>query len=366
MERVFGLLGLALLVFVVAVVEARTRLGPACSHRPAHPHVPGGRRRLHLRLLRHRAVRRGDDALRGVLLLVAARSRSSWTDEGPRTSTAPTCSSASRSAGCCRWRSWRCATLVLAPARHRRRTPRRRSRCRSPSALGKVGLAVVLLGIFAATFGAALETALSSGYMRRAVLRLAVGQVRRAPRGGPLPPRRARRSIVGRARRPDRRRPGQGHRVLDRAVGRRAAAHLLPDPRRRQRPRLHGRQDQRPAAQRHRDRLPRHPRRRRGRHDPADDHHEGRRSDGRRPACSTPALRPARPPARRPRRRAVRQRRRPRARPRRRRHAVRHRHHQRSAEVWRGGSALRRLGAWLEAHHERFGTTGRAQPNASR
>ena len=31
-------------------------------------------------------------------------------------------------------------------------------------ALGKVGLAVVLLGIFAATFGAALETALSAGY----------------------------------------------------------------------------------------------------------------------------------------------------------------------------------------------------------
>jgi Mn2+/Fe2+ NRAMP family transporter len=31
-------------------------------------------------------------------------------------------------------------------------------------ALGKVGLALVLLGFFAATFGAALETALSSGY----------------------------------------------------------------------------------------------------------------------------------------------------------------------------------------------------------
>src|SRR5207253_1454309 len=31
-------------------------------------------------------------------------------------------------------------------------------------ALGRVGLAVALLGIFAATFGAALETALSAGY----------------------------------------------------------------------------------------------------------------------------------------------------------------------------------------------------------
>src|SRR5205085_6534525 len=31
-------------------------------------------------------------------------------------------------------------------------------------ALGKIGLAVLIVGIFAATFGAALETALSSGY----------------------------------------------------------------------------------------------------------------------------------------------------------------------------------------------------------
>ena len=47
-------------------------------------------------------------------------------------------------------------------------------------ALGKIGLALALLGFFAATFGAACETGLSVGLQHRAVLRLAVGQVRRA------------------------------------------------------------------------------------------------------------------------------------------------------------------------------------------
>ena len=57
-----------------------------------------------------------------------------------------------------------CAHLVLAPRRHRRRPAvagrpagRRRSSASS-------GLAVALVGIFAATFGAALETSLSAGY----------------------------------------------------------------------------------------------------------------------------------------------------------------------------------------------------------
>ena len=45
-----------------------------------------------------------------------------------------------------------------------RSTPSARRRCRSAMALGKIGLAVVILGFFAATFGAALETGLSAGY----------------------------------------------------------------------------------------------------------------------------------------------------------------------------------------------------------
>ena len=49
-------------------------------------------------------------------------------------------------------------------ARHLGRATCRRSVCPSSLALGKVGLAVLLVGVFAATFGAALETALSAGY----------------------------------------------------------------------------------------------------------------------------------------------------------------------------------------------------------
>ena len=67
-----------------------------------------------------------------------------------------------------------------------------RPRCRPSLALGKVGLALIIVGFFAATFGAALETSLSCGLHALAVLRLAVGQVRAAARGEPVPPRRAR------------------------------------------------------------------------------------------------------------------------------------------------------------------------------
>jgi Mn2+/Fe2+ NRAMP family transporter len=50
-------------------------------------------------------------------------------------------------------------------------------------ALGKVGLAIAILGFFAATFGAALETALSAGY--------AVGQFFGWQWGKMVPPRKA-------------------------------------------------------------------------------------------------------------------------------------------------------------------------------
>ena len=55
----------------------------------------------------------------------------------------------------------------------------------------RIGLAFVILGFFAATFGAALETGLSAGYTVAAVLRLAVGEVRPAEARGPVPHRRA-------------------------------------------------------------------------------------------------------------------------------------------------------------------------------
>jgi manganese transport protein len=75
-----------------------------------------------------------------------------------------------------------CAHLVLAPAHIGVGTL---DQVALPVALtlGKVGLAMVLIGIFAATFGAALETALSSGYV--------VAQYLGWPWGKHLAPRRA-------------------------------------------------------------------------------------------------------------------------------------------------------------------------------
>ena len=125
------------------------------------------------------------------------------------------------------------------------------------SALGKVGLAVVLVGIFAATFGAALETALSAGYIVAQYLGWQWGKYVR-PRQAPrfhlvvLLSIGARAWSVGLTGG----RPGQGHRVLDRAVGRRPPAHVLPDPRHRQRPRLHGRRRPTAGSSTRRHRLP--------------------------------------------------------------------------------------------------------------
>ena len=162
MERVFGLLGLCLLVFAVAVWKIGPDWGELLSAR-ASSRTCRRARRVHVRLLRHRPVRRGDDALRGVLLL-QRRGGGRLDDEGPR-----------REPG---QRAHRLPARRPAVAGDhglrppRARAPRtsastscRRSRCRSPSVVGKLGLAVVLVGIFAATFGAALETALSAGYI---------------------------------------------------------------------------------------------------------------------------------------------------------------------------------------------------------
>ena len=129
-----------------------------------------------------------------------------------------------------------CAHLVLAPADIVVDTL---SQVALPvaSVVGRLGLAVALIGIFAATFGAALETSLSAGYI--------VAQYFGWTWGKYVRPRQAARfhlvvllSIVAAVLFGiTRRRPREGHRVLDRALGRRAAAHVLPDPRHRQRSR---------------------------------------------------------------------------------------------------------------------------------
>ena len=104
--------------------------------------------------------------------------------QGPRHRCGPTCSSASRSAGCCRWRSRSPPPLVLQPRRHLGR-PSARSALPVALALGKVGLALAVVGFFAATFGAALETGLAVG--RLVVTALLTGPGALGPRlGGAL------------------------------------------------------------------------------------------------------------------------------------------------------------------------------------
>ena len=79
------------------------------------------------------------------------------------------------------------------------------------------------------------------------VLRMAVGQVRAPASSGPLPPRGAGHPARRRAVGTERGRSGEGDRVLDRAVRRGTPAHLLPDPGHRQRSELHGDEHQRPV-----------------------------------------------------------------------------------------------------------------------
>ena len=114
---------------------------------------------------------------------------------------------------------------------------------------GKLALAFVVVGILAATFGAALETTLSSGYTLAQFFGWAWGKFRRPAEAARfhtvmlVVARRLRRSAV------HRRRPDPGHRVLGGVLRDRAAADLPADPDRRQRSRLHGRARQRPRHQ---------------------------------------------------------------------------------------------------------------------
>ena len=107
-------------------------------------------------------------------------------------------------------------------------------------ALGKLGLALALLGFFAATFGAACETGLSTGYC--------IAQYFGWQWGKFVRPREAARfhlvillaAILAVGTLLTTRRPDQGDRVLGGVLGRGAAVDLLPDPGGGQRPGLHG------------------------------------------------------------------------------------------------------------------------------
>ena len=106
---------------------------------------------------------------------------------------------------------------------------------------GKLALAVVIVGIVAATFGAALETSLSSGYTLAQFMGWSWGKFRRPAQAARFHLTMIICLLVGRRRAHDQRRPDQDHRVLGRVLRDRAAPDLPADPDRRQRPGVHGR-----------------------------------------------------------------------------------------------------------------------------
>ena len=133
-----------------------------------------------------------------------------------------------------------CATMVLLPHQIEV-TSLSQTVMPVVAAGGKLALAFAIIGIVAATFGAALETTLSGGYILAQFLGWTWGKFRR--------PAQAARfhvvmfvAVVARRRRAvHRRRPDHGDRVLGGVLGDRAATDLSTNPRRRQRPSVHGR-----------------------------------------------------------------------------------------------------------------------------
>ncbi len=160
MEQIFGLLGLCLLVFVVTV----WKLGPdwgALWSAAADPHVPSGETPFTY-------------AYYGIALFGAAMTpyevfffssgavEDGWTVRDLNENRANVFIGFPLG-GLLSLAIMACAHLVLAP--HDIGVDQL-SQVVLPVAavLGKLGLAIVLVGIFAATFGAALETSLSAGY----------------------------------------------------------------------------------------------------------------------------------------------------------------------------------------------------------
>jgi Mn2+/Fe2+ NRAMP family transporter len=160
MEKVFGLLGLALIVVAVTVVK----IGPDWNnllHQATHPHISSEETPFTY-------------AYYGIALFGAAMTpyevfffssgavEEKWSDSDLATNRANVfigfplggLLSLALMAG---------ASLALAP---RGISVDALSQVALPTAfvMGKIGLAILLVGIFAATFGAALETALSAGY----------------------------------------------------------------------------------------------------------------------------------------------------------------------------------------------------------
>ena len=184
-ERASGCCGLALVVFAVAAVAARARLGRPVARSDATAAKPAGES---WPTYAYYAVALFGAAMTPyeVFFFSSGGVEERWTHEGPRRRCAPTCSSGSRSAACCRSPSPARTAVVLRPAgievdtlgqvgaagrrRARQDRPRRRA-------------ARVLRG----DVRRGLRDRALGRLQHRAVLRLAVGQVRAARPGRPVP-----------------------------------------------------------------------------------------------------------------------------------------------------------------------------------
>lgn len=159
-ENVFGLLGMALVVFAVAV----WKLGPDWSalwHDASHPSVPGGEGRA---TYWYYAIALFGSAMTPyeVFFFSSGGVEEGWTPTSLRTMRTnvlvgfPIGGLLSLSIAAC-------AAIVLMPAQISV-TSLGQVGLPVAEAFGKIGIAVMLLGFFAATFGAACETGLSLGY----------------------------------------------------------------------------------------------------------------------------------------------------------------------------------------------------------
>jgi Mn2+/Fe2+ NRAMP family transporter len=160
MEKVFGMTGLALLVFAVAV----WRMGPdwgSVLHQVSHPHVPSSETPY---VYAYYGIGLFGSAMTPyeVFFFSSGAVEEHWTPKDLNTERANVFMGFPLG-GLLSLLIMLTAALVFAP---RNISVDTLSQTALPIAfvLGKLGLAAVLLGIFATTFGAALETALSAGY----------------------------------------------------------------------------------------------------------------------------------------------------------------------------------------------------------
>ncbi|WP_426574550.1 NRAMP family divalent metal transporter [Aquihabitans sp. McL0605] len=160
MERIFGILGLALVVFAVAA----WRLGPDWAdvvHQATHPHAPSGEGAP---TYWYYAIALFGAAMTPyeVFFFSSGAVEEDWDKSDLQTNRANVFVGFPLG-GVLSLAIMTCTAVVFAP---RGMTVSHLSEVALPvaSSLGRIGLAFALIGFFAATFGAALETGLSTGY----------------------------------------------------------------------------------------------------------------------------------------------------------------------------------------------------------